>query len=399
MRRDLELSKLKFLKNNPRTISKETLDMLKKSMTEDPDFLQKRPVLVNVVNEEHIVYAGNMRVKAARELKWDTIHCDVDENLDEELMRVRALKDNQEYGEWDYDILANEWEDILQEFEMPELEMPNGGSEGQEDDFNSDSAEKNIHNVQLGDVFQLGDHRLMCGDCTTNIDTLLDKENIDCVLTDPPYGMNLDTDFTNLSGSSTHKIKKYAASRKYARVINDDKPFDPTFIFKRFPKAKEIFLFGANYYADKLPNLALGKSSWFVWDKKALMQDAKRFSLSEFELIYSYRKHHQRIYRHQWFGAIGMQFETQEFDGSKSPVRRHPNQKPVPLLVELMTDYTKEYYKILDLFGGSGSTLIACEQLDRKCYMMELDPHYCSVIIERWEKLTGKQHKKVLDKV
>ena len=141
-----------------------------------------------------------------------------------------------------------------------------------------------------------------------------------------------------------------------------------------------MFLFGADYFAELLPDK--NKGSWLVWDKRKESQaDAIG---SEFELIWSRNKHKRRMLRHDWFG-----FSSSE-NGADARNRVHPTQKPITLLADILNQWGKDANVIVDLYGGSGSTLIACEQLNRKCYMMELDPHYVDVIIERWENFKGR---------
>ena len=234
---------------------------------------------------------------------------------------------------------------------------------------------------------------MQCGDSfdKDSIDKLIDGQKIDCLYTDPPFGMNLDTDFSHmgLHNIENKTIKTGAENKIYKKVEGDDKPFDPTFLLEYFKDIKEIFLWGANYYADKLPNLAMGKSSWFVWNKR--VEDNKMdlshvdFTLSEFELCWSKTKHRQRIINCMWFGFNGLQFE-----GKGSNKRIHPNQKPVRMIKTCFEYFLKEEHKnIVDLFGGSGSTLIACEETNRNCFMMEFDPKYCEDILNRYKKFTG----------
>ena len=152
-------------------------------------------------------------------------------------------------------------------------------------------------------------------------------------------------------------------------------------IFENFGYCKEVFLFGADYFAELLPNKNDG--SWLVWDKRKESQaDAIG---SEFELIWSKNKHKRRMLRHDWFGFLSSQ------NAKDAQHRVHPTQKPVTLLVDIINQWGNGCNIIVDLYGGSGSTLIACEQLGRGCYMCEISTHYCDVIIKRWENLTGEK--------
>ena len=212
---------------------------------------------------------------------------------------------------------------------------------------------------------------------------------IDMIFTDPPYGMNLDTDFSGMKNNLDFaKEKSFTGGKKYDAGIVDD--FQPEMINTIIAlDVKETFLWGADYFAELLPNKNDG--SWIVWDKRANGNDdieedysSDKMYGSCFELCWSRTKHKRDIARVKWASVFGTE---QEFDHK----RYHPTQKPIKLSSWFLNRYSKENNNILDLFGGSGSTLIACEQLKRNCYMMELDPKYVDVIINRWEQFSGKK--------
>jgi len=207
------------------------------------------------------------------------------------------------------------------------------------------------------------------------------------VFTDPPYGMNLETNYAK-RGVETYWSKKPANKKdkekilkrsNWKPVIGDDKPFDPAFIFDFFPNVSEMFLWGADYYAERIPDK--NKGSWVVWDKRKGIEDVT-FSLAEFELCWSKKRHAREIARVTWFGVMGLGKE----DTRK---RIHPTQKPVELVSWFFDKFEGD--SVVDMFAGSGTTLIACEKHNRNCYAMELDPHYCDVIIKRWEDFTGQK--------
>ena len=207
----------------------------------------------------------------------------------------------------------------------------------------------------------------------------------DMVFTDPPYGMNLDTDY---SGMKSEIFKGGIGGKKYEQGIVDD--FNPKMIdIIMSLNIKETFLWGADYFAELLPNKNDG--SWIVWDKRANGNDdieedysSDKMYGSCFELCWSKNRHKREIARVKWAGIFGMSNQDQN-------KRFHPTQKPLELCNWFIKKYSDDNNSILDLFGGSGSTLIACEQLNRNCYMMELDPKYIDVIINRWESFTGKK--------
>ena len=223
--------------------------------------------------------------------------------------------------------------------------------------------------TKLGDVWALGEHRLTCGDA---FDVILQG---DCIVTDPPYGMRLDTDYTQMPETT---IK----SKKYRPVIGDDEDFDPTPLFARYADVKEQLWFGGDYYRQHLPP----GGSWMVWDKRDTgdeftTQSSDRLIGSQFELIWTRTPRHRTILRYLWAG-----FKATE--GRTDP-RTHPTQKPIALMEHLirLTDGI-----VLDPFAGSGTTLIAADNLGRVCHAVELDPAYCDVIVKRWESLSPDHH-------
>jgi len=370
-----KISELKEWESNPRTISKEAYEDLKSSIEGLGNF---EPL---VINTDGTVIAGNQRLRVHKERGDTEVEVSVPERelTDKEIKKI-GLISNRHSGEWDMDKLANEFEDVLEELGFDDL-MPEVELEVKEDDYKE--PEDLETTVVLGDVYQLGEHRLMCGDSTKieDVEKLMNGEKADMVFTDPPYGMNLDTDYSGMKG--------WHHGKKYTKIIGDNEDFNDDFInniFSLFSGVSEKFLFGADYYVDLLPNF--GKDgSWFVWDKRVDESKDRMFG-SGFELLWSENKHQRRLLRGMWAGFMG------DAEASK---RVHPTQKPTKILVEIINEYSKGGDKIIDLFGGSGSTLIACEQTNRKCYMIELDPYYCQVIIDRWERFTGKEAIKLED--
>lgn len=412
-RLDIVISKLSgnsgqlpWLPKNPRNWTKTDIDRTIASIERDPDFLEDRPLLAvpaeSGKGERYIVFAGNLRLKACKESGVKSAPVVVyfpETDEDRETVKRRAMLDNGSFGSWDFDALANEWDDLpLVDLGVPAWEPEQdadgfgAGEEGTatEDDF--DETQDEIHVLcAKGDVWQLGDHRLMCGDSTDaeQVALLMNGEKADLLLTDPPYGMHLDTDFSTIHGSlNSIGRKRGTQGNKYDKVIGDNNDFRPDLIrtiFDNFPAVPEVFIFGADYFAELLPRKNDG--SWLCWDKRKESQaDAIG---SEFELIWSKQKHKRRMLRHDWFGFLSSKNQEDARN------RVHPTQKPITLLADIITQWGKDCKRIVDLYGGSGSTLIAAEQLGRKCYMMELDPHYCDVIIARWEKLTGKKAIKI----
>ncbi|HOU27030.1 MAG TPA: DNA methyltransferase [Paludibacteraceae bacterium] len=374
------LSELKPLENNPRKISNENLERLGRDMENLGNF---RPLVCDV---DGTVLAGNQRYKKLLEKYGQAHEVEVsvpEKPLTEKQRKEVVILDNKHRGEDDIDMLMKDYSDTLESLGFDDL-IPEPEIEVKEDNY--EEPEDLQTTVVLGDVYQLGDHRLMCGDSTKvdDVEKLMNGEKADMVFTDPPYGMNLDTDYSSMKSEI---FKGGIGGNKYDAGIVDN--FDPEMINTiMLLKARETFIWGADYFAELLPNKNDG--SWVVWDKRAngnddIEQDKSSDKMygSCFELCWSKNKHKRDIARVKWAGIFGMSSQDQN-------KRIHPTQKPLELCCWFLKRYSKTRENIVDLFGGSGSTLIACEQTNRKCYMMELDPYYCSVIINRWETYTGK---------
>lgn len=321
------------LPKNPRFIKNDKYEKLKKSLEEHPQMLALRELLVYPHGDKYVIIGGNMRYRAMKELKFKTTPCKVipaSTSVDD--LKAYTIKDNSGFGDWDFDLLANDWDtDDLEDWgiDLPvfEDEDQDEQKQAEEDDFDEET-DKVETKVKFGEVWQLGEHRLMCGDSTDDkcVKSLMGGEMADMVLSDPPYGMHLDTDFSSCKGSiGSIGRKNNTRGNKYERVLGDNDDFTEDLIntfFNCFPYCKEMFLFGADYFAELLPNKNEG--SWLVWDKRKESQsDAIG---SEFELCWSRQKHKRRMLRHDWFGFLSSK------NGADARNRVHPTQKPVTLL-------------------------------------------------------------------
>jgi DNA modification methylase len=358
----VKINSIKTNPKNPRLIKDDKFKKLVKSIKEFPQMLELRPI---VVDENNIILGGNMRYKACIEAGLKEIYILKAEDLTEQQKDEFIVKDNVGFGEWDWDILANEWDtDKLQDWglDLP-LDVSVQELEAEEDDYEIPN-EINT-DIVLGDLFEIGEHRLLCGDSTDSdaVAKLMNGQKADMVFTDPPYGMSLNTNYQDIhKGASTGK--------NFDKIINDDKEFDPSCIFVL--DAKEYFLWGADYYKHFLPK----GGSWHIWDKTVGRFNGRIGN--EFEMCWSLNSHKREIVSIEWVGYNGISKE----DTKK---RVHPTQKPIELCIHFIKDYSKT--NVIDLFLGSGSTMVASHQLKRKCYGMELDPKYCQVIIDRMKKL------------
>jgi DNA modification methylase len=382
----IKLSQVKLNPDNPRRIGSKEMEHLVKSLKEFPEMMRMREI---VVDEKMIILGGNMRVLALRKAGEKEVTAKICRGLTEDQKREFIIKDNGFMGEWDFDALANSWSDLpLVEWgiDLPDFWNAQGDPEAHEDDFDADAEAKKIENpiTKKGDIWLLEKHRIMCGDSINNksVERLLNGKKADMVFTDPPYGINVvkvggggKTKFGKVGGDT-----KWASANYYRPIYGDDKEFDPSFLMNH---AKKILLFGGNYYSNLLPI----SRCWLIWDKTGDQYIQNNFA--DCELIWTNLNKLSRIYRCKWRGLL-------KEKGEDLKKRIHPTQKPIKLLTDIIFDYSKENEIIEDLFLGSGSTLIACEQLGRICYGMEIDPVYCDVIVKRWEQFTGK--KAVLEK-
>ena len=372
---------------NARKHNRRNIDAIKASLSK---FGQRKPI---VVTNDGIVIAGNGTLEAATSLGWKEISiARAPEEWDEKTVRAYALADNQTgaLAEWDDDVLNTALEDLTSEgWDIAELgfDLNIDVTEPLNGDLDDVPEAPVTPKTQLGDIYQLGRHRLMCGDSTDPviIGILMNGQKADMVLTDPPYGMFLDTDWSDIKGSlKSAGAKSNTSGKKYDKVIGDHEDFTPeliTTIFNNFALTKEMFIFGADYFAELLPDKNDG--SWLVWDKRKPSQE--NAIGAEFELIWSKFKHKRRVLRHDWFGFLSSN------NALEARNRVHPTQKPSSLIIDILTQWSKDEQNIVDLYGGSGTTLIACEKTNRICYMMELDPKYVDVIITRWESATGNK--------
>jgi DNA modification methylase len=384
----LPVSSLKPAPKNPKRHPKNQIDMLIKAINR---FGFTNPILIV---KDNVIAAGHARLEAAKKIgmaEVPTIFIDIP--LEE--VPALLLSDNRlaELAETDELIIAEMLKDTL---EIPDFDIEVTGytlddcnkylnecsGEVVEDEFNPNDVGES--RCKEGDLWALGSHRLLCADSCINesVIKLMNGKKADLVFTDPPYGIDVvNEDKVGISAKmgfgkvDTNGIVK---AKKYKKVIGDDKPYDPSHLLKN---AEKIILWGANCYVSRLPD----NFHWIVWDKKA-EKGADHNHFSDCELAWTnVPRKSVVVYRHLWSGLL--REGNRDIELSE---RVHPTQKPVGLLGNILLDYSKEGDIIQDLFLGSGSTLIACDQLNRICYGIEQDSQYCSIIISRWEQFTGQ---------
>lgn len=365
---------------NPRTIDEQALEGLKASITR---FGLVEPIIIN--ERTGNIVGGHQRLKALQDLgEKETEVVVVD--LDDQEERALNITLNNPAIQGDFtdglqDLLADldssfpDFAELrlgdLQEWTPLDDEPGSGGDPG------GDDLPKQVETrCKPGDVWILGDHRLLCGDAndTDSIERLLHGKRVAMIFTDPPYGIDLDTDFTSMD-----------KGKKYKKVEGDDTPFDPSPLLEEFQDVPEIILWGADYYSERI--LHRNDGSFFVWDKTGggagPNSDYDKMFGSNFELAWSKKRHKRQILPILWKGIFGLAAE----DTKK---RIHPTQKPTALVSFFLSRFTKDGDLIFDPYAGSGSTLIAAESLSRSAYLVEIDPEYCDLIIARWEDYTGE---------
>lgn len=350
---------------NAKKHNKKQIDNVAKSISE---FGMVQPI---VVDKDNNIIIGHCRLQACKKLKIKEVPVVKLEDLTpEEANKLRLLDNKLNESDWDFELLAEDIPDIDftgydVDWNLPEVK---DDSEVEEDEAPTDVETR----CKLGDIWQLGDHRLICGDSTdvNVIDKLMDGAKADMVFTDPPYGINIVNDKGKVGAGNLAK------NRTYSKVIADDTTDTAEMAYHVLSTiCNKIILWGGNYFTKFLPF----SDGWIIWDKRL---DMTSNNFADGEMAWCSFHTPVRIYHQLWNGMIR---EGEHED------RVHPTQKPTKMLGEVLKDFSKENELILDVFGGSGSTLIACEQLHRRCFMCELDPHYCDVIIQRWENLTKRK--------
>lgn len=353
-----------------------------------------------VIDENGVVVIGHCRLLAAKKLKLKEVPVTVASGLTEDEIKELRIADNKtNESPWDLGLLAEDIEGL--DFEGFDLDL---GVDGEvvgitsddvvEDDFDVTPPEQ--PRAKLGDIYQLGEHRLMCGD-STDADAwaqLMDGEKADMVFTDPPYGVAIGDKNTTLNS-----VQK--AGRCTTNIANDTMSEEELYDMLKaaFINVRESCHDDAVYFVTSPQGGSLGLMMMMMMKDAGLpvrhvliwMKNSATFSLGRLDydyqhepIFYTWTKSH-----HNYRGGENRTTIWQYDKPRKCDV--HPTMKPVELVANAMLDGTKEGDLVLDAFGGSGTTMIAAEQLGRKARLMELDPHYIDVIIARWENFTGKK--------
>ena len=380
----LPVSEVRPYEKNPRK-NAEAVKYVRASIEK---FGFKQPI---VIDSNRVIISGHTRLEAAKSLGMAEVPCIVADDLTDAQVKALRLADNKvaEFSEWEMNLLGEELGELAEisdidmgDFGFDLSEFDNIGLDDEETEVVEDEVPEEVEPVcKRGDIWQLGEHRLMCGDSTSADDVarLMNGERADMVFTDPPYGYEYQSNMRT-------------KSEKFDVLKNDDKILD---FFPLLPSFVDGWIFVCTTWKVLDMWTAIFKKQYdltnlIVWDKGGgYIGDLRKTFGTDYEIIMCSNNGKELTGK-----RLGSVWSIGKDNAEKY---EHPTQKPVALSGTAINCTTNEDDIILDLFGGSGSTLIACEQLNRKCRMMELDPHYCDVIIARWEKLTGEKAVKVED--
>lgn len=374
---NIALKDLKPYENNPRKND----DAVKYVAESIKEFGFKVPI---VIDKDNVIVAGHTRYKAAKKLGMTEIPCIIADDLTDEQIKAFRLVDNKvaEKAEWDFDLLNTELDDIIDlDMELFGFEdaLQDDAEEAVEDEFEVELPPE--PKSKLGDIYQLGNNRLMCGDSTVleDIEKLMGGEQADMLLTDPPYNVNYE-------GKTKDKLKI-----KNDKMDNDN---FRQFLTDAFSNADMVMKPGAVFYiwhADSEGYNFRGAcfdAGWtvrqcLIWNKNSMVMGRQDYQWKHEPCLYGWKEGAG----HLW-ASDRKQTTVINFD---KPTRNdmHPTMKPIPLFDYQIKNNTKGGDVVLDLFGGSGTTIMACEQNGRRGYSMEYDPRYVDVIVDRWEKFTG----------
>jgi len=369
----VKIQQIKSNPNNPRVIKDDKFEKLVNSLKSFPEMASVRPI---VVNKDMIVLGGNMRLKAMKEAGWKEAPVQI-VDWDEEKQREFIIKDNVGFGEWDWEMIANEWEAeqvVEWGLDIPDFKVE---AEAEEDDYEiPDEIETDI---VLGDLFEIGEHKLICGD-STQTDTfsrLFGQEMADLVVTDPPYNV------------------AYEGKTKKKLTIDNDKQSDGDFyqfLYDFYTALGSYTKAGGAWYvwhADSeganfrraMDDAGIMVKQCLIWVKQTMVMGRQDYQWKHEPCLYGWKEGAA----HGWY-SDRKQTTVLNFDRPQRNAE-HPTMKPIPLFAYQIGNSSKQGDIVADGFGGSGTTMVSCHQMQRKAYLVEFDPKYCQVIIDRMRKL------------
>lgn len=438
--REVEITVLKPYERNAKQHSKEQVEKIGRSIQE-LGFLS--PCLID---QEMNVIAGHGRIMAAKEIGMTAVPCVFVEGLTEEQRKAYILADNRltELGEWDMARVQQELADLADaDFDIsltgfdPDLRFDDAMSQITDDGWTETEPDAEEEpKSRVGDIYQLGNHRLMCGDSTDPemVAKLMAGGHADLMVTDPPYNIGLGGDESGSAQSTDELSKRRKHQDDGAFLLNDnmgEKEF-VEFLGKAMTNGKDALREGGAFYVwyatktteqflEGMRKAGLEVKQILIWVKGHFTLGRQDYQWQHEPCLYGWKEgaahyfmdnrkqstviedlmpdlaHMKKDEMAQLLREIyAEEIETDVIRESKPNVSElHPTMKPLKLIVRQIRNSSREGEAVLDLFGGSGTTLIACEQMNRRCFMMEFDPHYADVIVDRWEKLTGLKALKI----
>jgi len=374
-----DINKIKANPNNPRIIKDEKFTKLVNSLKSFPEMANVRPI---VVNKDMIVLGGNMRLKAMKEAGWKEVPIEI-VDWSEEKQREFIIKDNVGFGEWDWDMIANDWdaEEVTDwGLDIPDFKVE---AEAQEDDY--EIPDEIQTDIVLGDLFEIGQHRLLCGD-STQTDTfkrLFGDQLADLVVTDPPYNVAIQ--------GGNHGDPGRTNGKKIENDSMSDADFYQ-FLYDFYTALGSYTKAGGAWYVwyasretinfhKAMIDAGLMPKQDLIWKKSSIVMGRQDYQWIHEPCIYGWKEGAA----HGWY-SDRKQTTVLEFD-RPSRNAEHPTMKPIPLFAYQIGNSSKQGDIVADGFGGSGTTMVACHQMNRKAYLVEFDPKYCQVIIDRMLKL------------
>jgi DNA modification methylase len=376
MIQNVPINTVKANPNNPRIIKDDKFAKLVKSINEFPQMLKLRPI---VVNDDMVVLGGNMRLKACKEAGLKEIPIIKASELTEQQQKEFIVKDNVGYGEWDWSDLANNWDpEQLQDWG---LDIPGFDAEvieAEEDDFAVPDGGIET-DIVLGDLFEIGEHRLLCGD-STQTDTfqkLFENQLADLVVTDPPYNVAYEgktKSALTIKNDSMSNIEFYQFLYDFYTAMGSYTKAGGTWYVWQSDKQAHKFI-------QAFEDAGYKYSGLLIWKKNSLVMGRGDYHSKHETCIYGWKEGAA----HSWY-SDRKQTTILEFD-RPSRNAEHPTMKPISLISYQIGNSSKQGDIVADGFGGSGTTMVAAHQINRKGYLVEFDPKYCQVIVDRMIKL------------
>lgn len=371
------IAEIKPNPRNPRVIKDEKFAKLVKSIKEFPQMLEKRPlVCFTDTDGKLVVLGGNMRLKAAIECGLKELPVLLADDWTEEQRAEFLIKDNVGFGEWDWDELQSDWD--TEQLEEWGLDVPIFKTEeAVEDEY--EIPEELPTDIVLGDVFEIGPHRLICGDSTQTetFKILFGEQMADLVITDPPYNvayegktkkkLTIENDSMGDGDFYQFLYDFYTALGSYT------KPGGAWYVWHADSE-------GANF-RKAMSDAGIMVKQCLIWVKQTMVMGRQDYQWKHEPCLYGWKEGAA----HGWY-SDRKQTTVLEFD-RPSRNAEHPTMKPINLFSYQIGNSSKQGDIVADAFGGSGTTMVACHQMGRKAYLVEFDPKYCQVIIDRMKKL------------